>query len=156
SATDHSKSSAARVAITSTVTGTTITQLPPEAFPLGATLNVAATVDGDPSSAGVDWKATCNGLNCTGGFNGLTHQEPLFATTFTIPSDPALVDATVTLTAASTADRNFTDSATFVVSAPISMDITQPPPTTVLANSSVPVAATTSNDPTDSGVIWTI
>jgi hypothetical protein len=169
SSTDHSKTSAATVTITSNVTGVTITTQLPPAFPSGGTLTaLAATVDGDPSNAGVNWKATCdkfNGFNivpgdCTAGFNGLTHSAPGSVTTFTVPLEsdvyPTIVGSTVTLTAVAAADHNFSASATFTVTGPISLDVTQAPPTNVLTNASVPVAATVTDDPTDSGVTWTI
>jgi hypothetical protein len=158
STTDHSKASAAKVTITSTVTGVTITQFPPSSFPSGGSLNVAATVAGDISN--VDWKATCDTVDCTAGFNGGTRSAPGVPTTFTVPlqsvSYPTIVGSTVTLTAFATADHNFSASTTFTVISPISISITQAPPTTVLTNASVPVIAVVTNDPTNSGVTWNI
>jgi hypothetical protein len=160
STTDHSKASSATVKIISNVTGVTITQLPPSAFPSGGSLNVAATVAGDPSNAGVNWKATCGTVDCTSGFNGATHSPPGVATTFVVPlpsiTYPTIVGSTVTLTAFATADHNFSSSTTFTVTSPISISITQAPPSTVLTNTSVSVAAVVTDDPTNSGVTWTI
>jgi hypothetical protein len=121
---------------------------------------VAAIVAGDASNAGVDWKATCGTVNCTSGFNGGTHSPPGVSTTFTVPLQsivfPDIVGSTVTLTAFATADHSFSASTTFTVAGPISISITQAPPGTVLTNASVPVIAVVTNDPTNSGVTWTI
>ena len=160
SATDHSKASASTAFITSTVTSVTITQFPPASFPSGGSLNVAVAVAGDASNAGVDWKAACGTIDCTSGFNGVTRTPPGVAATFTVPLEsvtyPMIVGSTVTLTAFAAADHNFTASATFTVTGPISISITQAPPSTVLTNASVPVIAVVTNDPTNSGVTWTI
>jgi hypothetical protein len=157
--TDRSKIAASKVTITSTVTGVTITKIPPPTFPSGGTLSVAATVMGDPSNAGVDWKATCGIIDCTSSFDG-THTAPGTATTFVVPipsiTYPAIVGSTVTITAYAAADHNFSASATFVVSGGISINLTQPPPSSVLINTSVPLNAVVTNDPTNSGVTWTI
>jgi hypothetical protein len=159
SATDRSKSAASSVTITSTVSGVTITKTPPPTYPSGGTLSVAATVQNDPSNAGVDWTATCGTVNCTSSFHG-THSAPGSPIIFVVPIQsityPNIVGTTVTLTAYATADHNFSASATFVVSAPISLSITQPPPNSVLINTSVQVIAVVTNDPTNSGVTWTI
>jgi hypothetical protein len=158
STTDHGKTSAATVTIVPTVTGVTITQLPPPAFPSGGNVNVAATVAGDPGNLGVDWTATCGADNCTSGFIG-HHSDPGVPVTFIVPlvsTMPAIVGSTVTLTAVATADHNFSASTTFTATTPISISITQPPPNTLLPNTTVPVSAVVTNDPTNSGVTWTI
>jgi hypothetical protein len=160
SATDHSKASAASVTIISTVTGVTITQFPPASYPAGGTFNVAANVAGDPSNFGVDWKATCGTVDCTSGFTGGPHSAPLAPAAFTVPVQsvafPTLIGSTVTLTAFATADHRFSASTSFTVAASISINVTQAPPTTVLTNASAPVIAVVTNDPTNSGVTWTI
>ena len=162
SSTDHGKASAATVTIISTVTGVTITQAPPPTFASGGSLNVAATVSGDPSNAGVDWKANCGGIDCTSvAFHG-THSAPGVSTMFVVPlpnvTYPMIVGSTVTLTAFATADHNFSASTTFIVTAPISISITQPqpPPASLLVDTSLPLVAVVANDPTNSGVNWTI
>jgi hypothetical protein len=164
STTDHSKSSAASINIISTVTGVTITQFPPSSYPSGGSLSVAATVAGDSSNAGVTWKATCAGVignvDCTSGFNGSTHSAPGAPATFVVPLQsvtyPTIVGSIVTLTAYATADHNYSAFTTFTVTTPISINISQPPPSTVLINTSVSVIAVVTNDPTNSGVTWTI
>ncbi len=161
SSTDHSKASAATVTIISTVTGVTITQFPPSTYPAGGSFNVAATVAGDSANEGVDWKAVCGTIDCTtSGFNGSAHSAPGVSTTFTVPQQsaafPTIVGSTVTLTALATADHKFSASTSFTVAGSISINVTQAPPSTVLTNTSVPVIAVVSNDPTNSGVTWTI
>lgn len=132
SATDHSKASAASVTIISAVTGVTITQFPPASYPAGGTFNVAATVAGDASNAGVDWKATCGTVDCTSGFTGGPHSAALAPAAFTVPLQsvvfPTLIGSTVTLTAFATADHTFSTSISFTVAASISINVTQPPP----------------------------
>jgi hypothetical protein len=160
SSTDHGKASAATVTIISTVTGVTITQTPPPTFPSGGSLSVAATVAGDPSSEGVDWKAKCGGVDCTSAFLG-AHSAPGVATTFVVPLQnvtfPMIVGSTVTVTAFATADHNFSASATFTVTGAISINITQEPsPPALFVDTSATFKATVANDPTSSGVTWTI
>jgi hypothetical protein len=158
SATDHSKASAAKVIIFSTVTGVTIAQLPPS-FPSGGNMSVSATVAGDPSNAGVTWKANCGGFDCTSGFVGGPTSASGASTTFNVPlpsAISAIVGGTVTLTAFATADHNFSTSAMFTVLSPISTSITQAPPNTVLTGSSNPVIAVVTDDPTNSGVTWSM
>jgi hypothetical protein len=159
STTDRSKASSATVTIISTVTAVTIAQFPPSPFPSGGSLTVAATVTGDPSNAGVDWKATCEMIDCTSSFLG-TRSAPGIPTTFVVPLQsvtyPMIVGSTVTITALAAADHNFSASVSFTVSGPISISITQPPPATLLENATAPVVAVVANDPTNSGVSWTI
>jgi hypothetical protein len=159
SATDRSKSAASSVTITSTVTGVTITKAPPANYPSGGTVSVAATVSGDPSNAGIDWKATCGTINCTSSFLG-THTAPGVPAMFVVPipsiTYPMIVGSTVTLTAYATADHNFSAFASFVVTGQISISMTKAPPSLVPINSSIPLIATVSNDPTNSGVTWTV
>jgi hypothetical protein len=158
STTDHSKASASNVTIISTITAVTITQPPPQSFPAGGSLNLAATVTGDPSNSGVDWKATCSAIDCTSGFN-VTHSASGVTQTFVVPGQlniPTIVGSTVTIAAFATADHTFNASASFIVTAPISINITQAPANTILTNAHAPVIAVVADDPTNSGVDWTI
>lgn len=162
SMTDKGKAASATVTITSTVTGVTFTQAPPATYPAGGSLNVAAFVAGDPFNQGVDWKAKCGTLDCTSQFQATpAHSAAGAPITFLVPlpsslSFPNIIGTTVTITAFATADHNISASSTFVVVGPVSISITQPPPTTVLTNASVPLIAVVTNDPTNSGVTWTI
>jgi hypothetical protein len=160
SATDHSKAAATEVTITSTVTGVTITEFPPATFPAGGTVNVAATVAGDPSNLGVNWTATCGMVSCTSGFTAGTHSPAGVPIAFTVPLQsvtfPQIIGSTVTLTAFAAADHTFSASTMFTVTNPVAISVTQAPPSSVATNTSVPVVAVVTNDPTNSGVTWTI
>jgi len=156
SSTDHSKYSSAAVTIMSTVTGITITQAPPASAPASGFVTVAATVTGDPANLGVDWTANCGGINCTPpGF----HSASGAATTFIIPSPamiPTIVGSTVTLTAYATADHSFSAVTTFMVTASISVTITQVPPTSLSPSAIATVTAAVANDNTNAGVTWVV
>jgi len=170
SATDHSKSSAAMVTIVSTVSGVAITQPPPPSVPSGAQLTlilagsnqtgaipVVAAVAGDPSNSGVTWKVLCGTVNCTP--TSLTSNAQ-GAATFTVPgpaSNPPVTPGTiVTLTAFAMADHNFSASTSFTVSPPVSISISQPPPSTLPTNATTTLTAAVSNDPTNAGVDWSV
>src|SRR5215469_12501322 len=165
STTDHSKVSAFSVTVLSTVTGITITQFPPPTAPAGSTVTLSATVAGDPANLGVDWKADCGGINCTSIPGGIgfpvPHSDSGGNSTFVIPlpNDSGffgIVGSTITITAFATADHSFSAMATFQVSAPIALTITQPPPATMLTNATANVVAMVQNDSTNSGVNWTV
>lgn len=170
STTDKSKNSAAVVTILSTVSGVTITQPPPPSVPSGAQLTlilagsnltgaipVVAAVAGDPSNSGVSWKVSCGGLNCTP--TTLTSNLQGSAS-FTVPgpaSTPPVNPGTIiTLKATSVADYNFTASTTFVVSPPVSVNISQLPPSTLFTNATATLIANVTNDPLNSGVTWSV
>jgi hypothetical protein len=156
SSTDHSKYSTASVTVMSTVTGITITQAPPASAPASGFVTVAATVAGDPANLGVDWTANCGGINCTPpGF----HSASGATTTFIIPSSamiPTIVGSTVTLTAYATADHSFSAVTTFMVTAAISVTITQAPPASLSPTATATVTAVVANDNTNSGVTWVV
>ena len=160
SSTDHGKAFAASVTVISTVTGVIITQSPPAFVPAQVGVTLAATVTGDPSNEGVDWKATCSlasgVVDCTPpGFH-----SPAGATaTFIVPglvAFPDIVGSTVTITAFAAADHNFSAMASFAVTAPVTINLTQTPPITMLTNATANVAAALVNDTTSSGVDWSV
>ena len=160
SATDHSKSFSANLTIISTVTAVNITQAPPASAPSGALVTVAATVVGDPSNAGVDWKAAC--VTPSGTFDctppGL-HSASGALATFIVPGPlqiPGIVGSTVTLTAFATVDHTFSASASFTATDPLSITLTQVPPSTMPINGTATVVATISNDTTNSGINWAV
>jgi hypothetical protein len=160
SSTDHSKAFSANVTILSTITGVLITQPPPATAPSGSLVNLAATVTGDPSNAGVDWRAACitpsGTVDCTPA--GL-HSAPGAPVTFVVPGPLqvlGIVGSTVTLTAFATADHSYSASASFTVTDPLSISLTQVPPTTMLTNATATVIATVSNDTTNAGVNWVV
>jgi hypothetical protein len=160
SATDHSKASSTTVTIISTVTDVTIIQPPPASAPSATIVSFAATVGGDPANLGVDWKATCTtiygSVDCTpGGFHSASGE----LRAFTVPGPlqvPSIVGGTVTVTAFATADHSYSAQATFTVTDPLTISLTQVPPSTMLVNATAPVTATVSNDITNSGVDWLV
>ena len=156
SSTDRSKASAASVTIISTVTGITITEPPPASVPALTAVTLAAVVTGDPANLGVDWTASCGGVNCTPpGF----HSPAGGTVTFVVPGPaqfPNLVGSTVTITAYPTADHTFSATASFVVTAPISISVTQAPPSTLFTNASAMVTAVVTNDSSNAGVTWSV
>jgi hypothetical protein len=163
SATDHSKSFAANVAVTSNVSGVLITMPPPLVMPAGGNIVLSATVAGDPVGiglGGVDWSVTCANvanLVCGSFNNGNTADGGL--TTFTATSaltDPTIVGATLTITAASITDHNIIATATVMVAASISITITERPPSSMLINAMASLIATISNDLANAGVDWTV
>jgi hypothetical protein len=164
STTDRSKSSAATVTITSTVTGVIITPPLPVSAPAGTVMNLGATVIGDPSNLGVDWTATCTivsgPVTCSpsrlhsnaGGTVAFTVPE-----TVTVPGtaqSASVVGTSITVTAFATADHSSIATALFTVTADISINITQAPLATLSTNSTAPVTAVVTNDTTNSGVTW--
>jgi hypothetical protein len=166
STTDRSKTSAATVTITSRVTGIVITPPLPASAPAGGVINLGATVDGDPANLGVDWTASCTTASgpviCS---PSLLHSAAGGTVAFTVPETvtvpgtgqiQSLVGTSITVTALATADHSFTAMALFTVTAPISINITQAPPATLLTNATAPVTAVVSNDPTNSGVDWIV
>jgi hypothetical protein len=60
------------------------------------------------------------------------------------------------MTALATADHSFIATASFIVTAPISINVTQAPPTTLLTNATASVIAVVSNDTSNSGVTWSV
>jgi len=160
STTDHSKAAAFSVTIVSNVTSITITQLPPPTAPPGATVILSATVAGDPANLGVDWTADCGGFDCTSQISLSSHSSSGGTFSITVPialqEIPNIVGTTITLTALATADHSFSTMASFQVSPPIVVTITQAPPSTMLTNATANVVAVVQNDPTNSGVQWNI
>ena len=157
SATDHSKSFAANVSITSNVSGVLITMPPPLVLPAGGSAVLSATVAGDPVGNGVDWTVTCGSVTC--GSFAPAHTDNSATTTFTATSaltDPTIVGAILTITAASTADHNITATTTVMIAASISIMITQAPPTSLLINAMATLKAQVSNDSGNGGVDWTV
>ena len=171
SSTDHSKSATYAVTVASTVTSVTITQLPPTTSPAGSHIVVSATVAGDPANLGVDWKASCGGVDCTP--PGL-HSASGVPVTFVVPSIyqiPTIVGTTVKLTAYATADHSCSNrvppppgvappfcsaAASFQVASQVLIQITQTPPNTMFTNATATVIATVQNDPTNAGADWSV
>lgn len=157
SATDHSKSFSANVTITSNVSGVIITMAPPLVLPAGGTAVLSAAVAGDPANNGVDWTVTCANLVC--GSFAPAHTPVNTTTTFTATSaltDPTIVGAVLTITAASTADHNISVTTTVMIAAPISIMITQGPLNSMLINAMAILKAQVTGDLANAGVDWTV
>jgi len=133
-----------------------MTQPPPTTVPLpvGTQAQVAATVTNDPANAGVDWIATCGtATNCGSFFPA--HTESGVGTTFTVP-DAVPAKSTISVTALSSTDHSKAVISTVtVVSYVTSITITQLPPLTAPAGSTVTLAASVVGDPASLGVDWT-
>jgi hypothetical protein len=162
STTDQSKAFAATVTITSTVTGITIAPPLPVSVPAGAVVTLGASVTGDAANLGVDWTATCLPVNVpvTCSPSGL-HSPAGGTIAFTVPQviltpPVSLIGTSITMTALATADHSFIATSSFTVTAPISINVTQPPPATLLTNASAPVIAVVNNDTSNSGATWSV
>jgi hypothetical protein len=68
----------------------------------------------------------------------------------------SIVGTSILITAFATADHSFNAIASFIVTASISVNITQAPPATMLTNATASVIAVVSNDSTNSGVTWSV
>jgi hypothetical protein len=128
--------------------------------PAGAVINLGASVTGDPANLGTDWTATCSTVNgpVTCSPSGL-HSPAGGTAAFVVPQiiqNQSLVGTSIIITGLATADHSFTVAAEFTVTAPITINITEAPPSTMLTNATAPVIAVVTNDTTNSGVTWSV
>ncbi len=161
STTNRGEQVAAYVTVLPGVTGITITQAPPASVPAGVTINLAATVIGDPANLGVDWKATCGTsgvlrtpVDCT---PPSFHSAAGGNVQFVVPTPlqiPNIVGSTVTITAYPTADHSFSATALLTVTTGPTITFTQNPPSSMLTNATATVAAVVNNDTTNAGITW--
>lgn len=167
SATDHSKSVSVSVPIRSTVTGISITSVPPTSIPANVIVNFSAVVSGDPANLGVDWTATCLGpdqpVDCSSYFSsrfGLGNNSIPFTvpTSVTVLGGGAvsLVGTQITITARPTADHSMSARFVFTVTNPISISITQAPPETMQLSAKASLSAVVTNDTLKAGVTWSV
>jgi hypothetical protein len=162
STTDQSKAFAATVTITSTITGIAIAPPLPASVPAGGVVTLGASVTGDAANLGVDWVATCLPVNVPVACSPAGLHSPAGGTiAFPVPQDVlippvSLIGTTITMTAFATADHSVTAMASFIVTAPISISVTQPPPAALLTNATASVIAVVSNDPSNAGVTWSV
>jgi len=128
------------------------TQPPPSSLLPSAQATVSATVTNDSANLGVDWVASCAGVNC-GSFNP-PHTASGATTSYTAPPfSPG--GGTVTLTATATADPTRTAVATVIVIAPtVSITFTNSPPSSLQTSGQAMVSATVVNDLANLGVNW--
>ncbi len=124
----------------------------------GQTADFVANVTNDVANGGVTWKLTENGSSCSPGCGTLspTSTASGVTTTYTAPATvktPAVLD----ITATSVTDTSQSDSATLNLYPPIGVSVS--PATASVAIGSgrrTTFSATVANDPTDSGVNWTL
>jgi predicted small lipoprotein YifL len=156
SVTDPTKSVSATVSITTSANITvTFSPAPPLTLNQGAQTTLSVTIANDTQNKGADWTVTCGGSNC-GSFNP-THTASGATTTYTAPASVPPGN-TVTITAASTTSPTQTASATVTIvnPNPISITLTQAPPSSLEASSQATVSATVTNDSQNKGVDWTV
>ena len=153
SAADSSVFVQALITITSNIT-VAFTSAPPASVLIDSNTNLAATVNGDPGSAGVTWSCTPTSL-C-----GTFTPTSTLSTVATSYAAPSAVPAgnTVTVTATSVDDYTKTASATITVTSNITVAFTPTflPPASMNTNTQQEIAAFTTNDPTNAGVNWTV
>ncbi|MFZ1919262.1 MAG: hypothetical protein WAU58_16945 [Terriglobales bacterium] len=153
SANDSSKSIQATITITTTAITITFTSgsTPPSSMLISGAANIAATVTGDPSNAGVNWTVTCSSAQC-GGFNP-TNTASAATTQFTAPA-AVPTGTTVTVTATSAANSSVFVQATITITSNVTVAFTSTPPVSVLIDSNTNLAATVNGDPGNAGVNW--
>lgn len=122
----------------------------------GQTISFVATVNNDVSQKGVNWTLTENGQSCSPGCGTISPAQTGggVITTYTAPST-IQKPATVTVAATSVTDKTASASATLNLYPPIAVSVS-PTTATVAVNSRATFTATVANDPTGSGVNWTL
>ncbi len=115
---------------------------------------VNAIVQNDSSNSGVSWTLTANGAACTpvcGTLSGVTTTSVTYMPPTSIPP------VQPTLTAASVHDTSKSDSNSFTIQkAPISVSIGNKVGTVYAGGSQIFFEANVQNDPSNSGVTWTL
>ena len=121
-----------------------------------AAIAFVATVQNDSSSSGVTWSLTANGVACApacGTLSALAAGTVLYNPPISAPAAP---NNQPTLTATSVAKTNKSDSDAFAISAALLVSITNKFASVNTGFSPFVVNATVQNDPTNSGVSWTL
>jgi hypothetical protein len=132
-----------------------LAQLPPATLPVSTSAQVSATVSNDPANAGVDWIATCGSATADCGHFTPTHTDSGAATTFWAPR-AVPPHKTIAVTALSTTDHSKASAfSVTLVSTVTSITITQFPPSTAPAGSTITLSASVVGDPANLGVDWT-
>jgi hypothetical protein len=115
-----------------------------------------ATVQNDSTNSGVSWSLTTNGSACSPTCGTLSLATPT-TVTYTPPSSgPAAPNNQPTLSAASVAKTNKSDSDTFTITPALTVSITNKFTSLNTGASAFVVNATVQNDSTNSGVAWTL
>jgi hypothetical protein len=116
----------------------------------------AATVQNDSSNSGVTWSLTASGAACApmcGTLSAATAATVLYTPPI---SAPAVPNNQPTVTATSVAKTNKSDSDVFAISAALLVSITNKFSSVNTGFSPFVVNAIVQNDPTNSGVTWTL
>jgi hypothetical protein len=115
-----------------------------------------ATVQNDSTNSGVTWSLTANGAACSPSCGTLSLATPA-SVTYTPPgSGPAAPNNQPTLTATSVAKTNKSDADAFTITAALAVAIANKFSSVNTGSSPFVVNATVQNDPTKSGVSWTL
>jgi len=131
-------------------------QVPPNPVTSGTSVQVAATVGGDPSNAGVTWVVHCGSSTSCGQMPGQSQSgQPA---TYTAPT--VTTNLSVTIVAEATANTAITQSVTITISpassSGITIQFTSFPNPSMLTNQTQNMSATVSNDPAQGGVTWSV
>ena len=156
SANDGTKTISATIAIGTDISVTFQTAPPTSLLIDAAAVNIAANVANDPNNAGVNWTVTCGSAQC-GSFSSLSTLNGV-ATAYT---DPTAVPTgnSVTVTATSVTDSGKSASATITITSNITVAFTSPgflPPPSMNTNAQAQIAAFTTGDPNNAGVVWSV
>jgi hypothetical protein len=121
-----------------------------------AGLTFMATVQNDSTNSGVTWSLTANGVACSPACGTLSSATTT-AVTYTPPvSGPAAPSNQPNLTATSVAKANKTDADSFLITAALKVSVANKFASVNAGFSPFVVNATVQNDPTNSGVTWTL
>jgi dienelactone hydrolase len=143
--------SAASAAIS--VPAVTVDIQPPSASVIATNAQqFTATVANDPNNKGVTWTVSCSTSSCGTLSSNATASGA--AVTYTAPGIPAS-DLSVTITATSVTDATKSNSAAITIPAIIVNPIS-PVSGIIPVNATQQFSATVSNDPTSTGVNWTL
>jgi len=137
----------------------------PATLQANATANIAALVVNDSSASGVAWSATCGSTvsDACGSFSPATtnsSSSTVYTAPASVPPGGASGAGTVTVTAASVADKTKSVSAVVTILPGLQpLAITVSPATATLGagrSETADLIATVSNDSTNAGVAWAI
>src|SRR5262249_8668744 len=128
-------------------------QSPPTFMNVGTTSQISAVVTNDVANAGVDWVATCNGLDC-GTFNP-SHTGPGQNTSYTAPAGVPSTGK-VSVNALSATDHSKAIAANVVIVSNVTgVTLTAYPPASLPAGALLNLGADIAGDPANLGVDWT-
>jgi hypothetical protein len=138
---------------------------PASVLSIGSKLSLSTKPSNDVNSLGVDWTVACGGNPTTGSLtNGAcgtlapAHTQDGGSTLYTAPSQVP-VNTSITITATVTSNRSQSSSASLtIVASPVGVafDPAVKLPTSMPINTTHNFNAQVTNDPLNSGVIWTV